>query len=189
NIFIFGMKTPDVLQLKKNGYNPMQYLANNEVLRNAVEFISNGINGKSFNEISSALMNVDQYMALADFADYQKAQRLSAQVYKDKERFARMSLMNISGAGVFSADRSIMDYADRIWNTKPVVFKEEEVKPVNKTALAPAKEEKKAPAKAEKKAPAKVEKKASAKKDAPKKEAVKKAEKKTPAKKTAKKKK
>ena len=185
NIFIFGMKTPEVLQLKKNGYNPMQYLANNEVLRNAVELIASGINGKSFNEISSALMNVDQYMAIADFADYQNAQRLSAEAYKDKERFARMSLMNISGAGVFSADRSIMDYADRIWNTKPVAFKEE-VKPAKKTA--PAKAEKKAPAKKEA-VKKEVTKKTPVKKETAKKEAVKKTEKKAPAKKTANKKK
>ena len=105
NIFIFGLKTPEVMELQKKGYNPMEYMYNNETLKSAVEFIQAGVNGKSFGEISSSLMNVDQYMALADFADYQKAQKLSAQAYQDKERFAKMSLMNISGAGIFSADR------------------------------------------------------------------------------------
>jgi starch phosphorylase len=122
NIFIFGMNTPEVEQLKNNGYNPIQYLNNNEVLKNAIEFIGHGVNGKHFGEITSSLMNIDPYMALADFADYQKAQQASADAYKDKDRFARMSLMNISGAGIFSADRSIMDYANDIWNTKPVKF-------------------------------------------------------------------
>ena len=103
-----------------------------------------GVNGKTFTEISSSLMNVDPYMALADFADYQKAQAFASEVYKDKEKFARMSLMNISGAGVFSADRSIMDYANNIWHTKPVQF--ETAKPA-----APKAEKKVAP-KAEKKA-------------------------------------
>ena len=125
NIFIFGMTTPEVEQLKRTGYHPMQYLENNEVLKNAVEFINRGVNGKSFGEITSSLMNVDPYMALADFADYQKAQQISAKAYQDKEGFARMSLMNISGAGVFSADRSIMDYANNIWHTKPVEFPKE----------------------------------------------------------------
>lgn len=120
NIFIFGLSTPEVEQLKRNGYNPMQYLNNNEVLRNAVEFINHGVNGKYFSEITSSLMNVDQYMALADFSDYQKAQASASEAYKDSERFAKMSLMNISGAGIFSADRSIMDYANDIWHTKPV---------------------------------------------------------------------
>lgn len=160
NIFIFGMTTPEVEQLKRDGYSPMKYLENNEVLKNAVEFINHGVNGKSFGEISSALMNVDQYMALADFADYQKAQQLSAEVYRDKERFAKMSLMNISGAGVFSADRSIMDYANDIWHTKPVVFADEKPKAAKKEApMAPKAEKKSAPKKA-----AKSEKKTAAKK-------------------------
>lgn len=145
NIFIFGMKTPEVQQLQRDGYNPRNYIENNEILKNAVDFINAGVNGKSFGEITSSLMNVDQYMALADFADYQKAQKLSAEAFADKERFARMSLMNISGAGVFSADRSIMDYANNIWHTKPVAFKSE--KEEVKSSKAEKKAEKKAPAK------------------------------------------
>jgi starch phosphorylase len=61
-------------------------------------------------------------MALADFADYQKTQQAVSKAYADKEKFAKISLMNISGAGVFSADRSIMDYANNIWHAKPVNF-------------------------------------------------------------------
>ena len=148
NIFIFGMTTPEVEQLKRDGYNPKQYLENNEILRNAVDFINHGVNGKSFGEVSSSLMNVDQYMALADFADYQKAQQFSAEVYRDKERFAKMSLMNISGAGVFSADRSIMDYANDIWHTKPVAFAADKPKTAKKSApMAPKAEVKKSASK------------------------------------------
>lgn len=160
NIFIFGMTTPEVEQLKRDGYNPKKYLENNEVLKNAVDFINHGVNGKSFGEVSSALMNVDQYMALADFADYQKAQQFSAEVYRDKERFAKMSLMNISGAGVFSADRSIMDYANDIWHTKPVAFAADKPKTTKKSApMAPKAEKKPAAKKA-----VKTEKKTASKK-------------------------
>ena len=83
--------------------------------------IQYGVNGKDFSEITSSLINVDPYMALADFADYQNAQRRSAQVYADKTAFAKMSLMNISGAGIFSADRAVQEYAENIWHTHPVV--------------------------------------------------------------------
>lgn len=124
NIFLFGLKTPEVQQLQRDGYYPMNYINNNATLKGVIDFINSGVNGKTFTEISSSLMNVDPYMALADFADYQKAQAFSAEVYKDKERFAKMSLMNISGAGIFSADRSIMDYANNIWHTKPVKVEE-----------------------------------------------------------------
>ena len=123
NIFIFGMNTPEVNQLKNSGYYPMNYYNNNETLRGAIEFIRAGVGGKHFDEIVSSLMNVDPYMALADFADYQKTQKEISAAYADTDRFTKMSLMNISGAGVFSADRSIMDYANRIWHTQPVKFK------------------------------------------------------------------
>lgn len=125
NIIIFGMKTPEVQQLQREGYCPMNYINNNPTLKKVIDFINAGINGKSFGEFTSSLMNVDPYMALADFADYQKAQQLSADIYRDKERFAKMSLMNISSAGIFSADRAIMEYASNIWNTAPVKFEEE----------------------------------------------------------------
>lgn len=147
NIFIFGMKTPEVENLKRAGYNPQNYLNNNETLRNAVDFIRNGVNGKRFDEIVSSLTNSDPYMALADFADYQKAQKAVSKAYADRENFAKMSLMNISGAGIFSADRSIMDYADYIWNTKPVQFPQEAPKTSKKSAPMAPKTAKKAPAK------------------------------------------
>ncbi len=164
NIFIFGLTAPEVEQLKRDGYDPMQFLNNNGTLKSAVDFIAQGVNGKQFGEITSSLMNVDQYMAFADFADYQKAQQLSAQAYRDKERFARMSLMNISGAGVFSADRSIMDYADRIWHTKPVAVPEEKPKTSRKSVPMAAKTEKKTEKKAASKTTAKKQTKKTAKK-------------------------
>lgn len=164
NIFIFGLTTPEVEQLKRDGYDPMQFLNNNGTLKSTVDFIAQGVNGKQFGEITSSLMNVDQYMAFADFADYQKAQQLSAQAYRDKERFARMSLMNISGAGVFSADRSIMDYADRIWHTKPVAVPEEKPNTSRKSAPMAAKTEKKTEKKAASKTTAKKQTKKTAKK-------------------------
>lgn len=179
NIFIFGLKTPEVMELQKKGYNPMEYMYNNETLKSAVEFIQAGVNGKSFGEISSSLMNVDQYMALADFADYQKAQKLSAQAYQDKERFAKMSLMNISGAGIFSADRSIMDYANNIWHTQPVKFKEETPKTSKKSAPMTKEEKKPAKKSTAKKAEKKVEPKKEVKKETPKKAEPKKSAKKT----------
>lgn len=122
NIFLFGLKTPEVQQFQNSGYHPMDFINNNPILKGVIDFLNAGVNGKSFGEITSSLMNVDPYMALADFADYQMAQAKSAEVYKDKYAFAKMSLMNISGAGIFSADRSIMDYANNIWHTKPVQF-------------------------------------------------------------------
>ncbi len=177
NIYVFGMKTPEVEQLKKAGYFPQSYIQNNEALAKAMAFLQNGVNGKKFDEVYYSLVNTDPYMALADFTDYQRAQREISKAYADREKFVKMSLMNISGAGIFSADRSIMDYANNIWHTKPVQFTKETPKatkkskpmaPKSETKAEPEKEEKKE-AKAEpKKAENKAEKKVAPKKEAPK---------------------
>ena len=176
NIYIFGMKTPEVEQLKKAGYFPQSYIQNNEALAKAMAFLQNGVNGKKFDEVYYSLVNTDPYMALADFTDYQRAQREISKAYADREKFVKMSLMNISGAGIFSADRSIMDYANNIWHTKPVQFASETPKTVKKSKPMAPKEEKTEPekeikkeAKAEpKKAENKAEKKVAPKKEAPK---------------------
>lgn len=177
NIYIFGMKTPEVEQLKKAGYFPQSYIQNNEALAKAMAFLQNGVNGKKFDEVYYSLVNTDPYMALADFTDYQRAQREISKAYADREKFVKMSLMNISGAGIFSADRSIMDYANNIWHTKPVQFASETPKAAKKSKpMAPKSETKAEPEKEAKKEakaePKKVEKKAE-KKVAPKKEAPK----------------
>lgn len=126
NIILFGMKTSEVQQLQRDGYHPMNYVNNNPVLKGVIDFLSAGVNGKSFSDFVSGLTNSDPYMALADFADYQKAQEFSAELYKDKNRFAKMSLINIASAGIFSADRAIAEYAENIWHTKPVHFEKED---------------------------------------------------------------
>ena len=120
NIIIFGMHTPEVLKLQKNGYNPMDYYNNNATLREALDFIGKGIDGKRFDNIYNTLKNVDRYMALGDYADYCAAQKKASELYADQSQWNRMSLMNIANSGIFAADRSIADYANNIWNIKPV---------------------------------------------------------------------
>ncbi len=120
NMFLFGMTTPDAVSLKKSGYHPINYFNNNAELRRVIEFIQGGINGKQFQEIGNTIIHHDPYMVLADFADYRAKQKMIDEVWKDRERWNRMSLMNIAGAGRFAADRAINDYARDIWNTKPV---------------------------------------------------------------------
>jgi starch phosphorylase len=117
NIIIFGMKTPEVLSLR-NQYNPHEYYNNNPKLRRAVDFIANGIGGVQFPDLVRALKNIDFYMAFADFEDYCAAQNKATELYLDKNRWNKMSLINIANAGIFSADRSIDDYAKKIWNAK-----------------------------------------------------------------------
>lgn len=120
NIIIFGMHTPEVLSLQKNGYSPAQYYNNNPELKQALDFIGKGIAGQPFENIYNSLKNNDRYMALADFADYRKAQKKASTLYNDREKWNNMSLVNIAKSGIFAADRSIDDYAKNIWHLKPV---------------------------------------------------------------------
>ena len=120
NMFLFGMTTPEVEDLKKRGYQPMNYFNNNAELRKVISFIQGGINGKQFPEIANTIMHHDPYMVLADFADYRTAQKKIDEVWKDREKWNRMSLLNTAGAGRFATDRAINDYARDIWDTKPV---------------------------------------------------------------------
>ena len=97
----------------------MNFYQNNAELHNVIDFINRGINGKPFPEIGSTIIHHDPYMVLADFADYRQAQARVDELWADRERWNRMSLMNTACSGRFAADRAINEYAANIWNTKP----------------------------------------------------------------------
>jgi len=117
NIIIFGMTSDEADKVRGN-YHPGVYYNNNQEIRRAIDAIGTGFSGMSFGDISQNLLNVDPYMVLADFSDYKRAQIEASALYNDKERWNRMSLVNIANAGIFAADRSIADYANRIWDIK-----------------------------------------------------------------------
>ena len=120
NIVIFGMKTNEVNSLKTAGYYPMNYYNNNSELHRVIDFIQQGFSGKQFGEIGGTIIHHDPYMVLADFADYRSAQKRIEQLWLDRDRWNRMSLVNTASAGIFAADRAINEYAANIWGIKPV---------------------------------------------------------------------
>ena len=120
NEIIFGMLTPEVNALKGMGYHPQAFISDDNVAMAVLDMLEKGWNGENFSEVTNNLRNSDPYMVLADFKDYRRAQHTVQELYKQKQTWNRMSLMNISNAGIFSADRSIMDYSLDIWGTTPV---------------------------------------------------------------------
>ncbi|MDE5792675.1 MAG: glycogen/starch/alpha-glucan phosphorylase, partial [Oscillospiraceae bacterium] len=114
NIIIFGMKTEEVNAMK-NYYHPEKLYHENYLIRDCINRMYHGINGCTFNEVADSLKQRDPYMVLADFDSYRNAQKFSTECYNDTKRWAKMSLMNTAGAGIFSADRSVNDYARDIW--------------------------------------------------------------------------
>ncbi len=123
NMFLFGLHADEVEELWKKGYRPMDYLNNNPELKEVIDMLTSGVLGVKFEDIRRSLLTndfgvADNYMILADFADYVRAHEDAEKAYRSKLDFARMSLVNIAKAGIFSSDRAIKEYADNIWNMK-----------------------------------------------------------------------
>ncbi|MDD4414448.1 MAG: glycogen/starch/alpha-glucan phosphorylase, partial [Oscillospiraceae bacterium] len=117
NIFLFGMTAQEVEELKKRGgYNPQAIYNSNMNIHRAIDYLFKGFGGSSYGDVAGSLVGGDPYMVLADFEDYTRAQKLSADVYKDRHKWGRMALLNTAGSGRFSSDRAIRDYARDIWN-------------------------------------------------------------------------
>lgn len=122
NIFLFGLLTEQVQELYRNGYNPSWYYQNNPSIKRVIDSLRAGIAEVNFGEIADSLITGgDHYMCLADFDSYKEAQAKIDAAYRDKERWGRMSLVNTAKAGFFASDRAVKEYADRIWQIKPIV--------------------------------------------------------------------
>ena len=124
NIFIFGLTAEEVDRLWRQGYNSTAYYANNKKLENVIAALNRGFNGQNFSDISHYLLTgspvADPYMCLADFGAFCDVHKKVDEVYLDKTLWAKKSLNNIASAGIFSADRAIKEYADKIWHLKTI---------------------------------------------------------------------
>ena len=118
NMFMFGLSAKEAEELWSMGYHSADFYNRNERLQRIVNSFSAGFNGQSFSHISEYLLVSDPFMCMADFDSYNSIHEEIMRVYSDREKWNRMSLMNIAGAGKFAADRSIKEYADRIWHLK-----------------------------------------------------------------------
>ncbi len=125
NMFIFGLRCNEVDELWSKGYQAQDYYNNNERLAEVIDYLAHGFAGESFAGIRSYLISAgygisDPYMCLADFESYREAHNRALRTYADKEKWNRMSLINIAASGKFAADRSIEEYAQRIWHLEKV---------------------------------------------------------------------
>ena len=116
NMFTFGLTAEEAQYIWAMDYKSSKYYHENQILQNVVNSLSAGYNGESFSHIAEYLLHADPFMCMADFESYRKTQKHVDQVYRDREAWNKKSLYNIAGAGKFAADRSIMEYADRIWH-------------------------------------------------------------------------
>ena len=124
-MYIFGLTAQEVDNLWLRGYRSAEFYANNNLLSRIVNQLNVGFAGQSFADIASYLLSgergiADPFMCLADFESYRLTHQNMINDYADKTRWNRMSLLNIAASGHFAADRSIEEYAQRIWNLKKI---------------------------------------------------------------------
>jgi starch phosphorylase len=123
NIFIFGLKADEVSALKPS-YQPWTYAGRNAELRRVLEFIASGAltpeEPTAFRGLVDDLLARDEYLLLADYADYVACQERVSQAYRDQATWTKKSILNVARMGKFSADRTIAEYARDIWHVKPV---------------------------------------------------------------------
>ncbi|MGN0332890.1 MAG: glycogen/starch/alpha-glucan family phosphorylase, partial [Lachnospiraceae bacterium] len=126
NAFIFGLSSDEVMNYEKNGgYNPYDIFNNDAEIRRVVNQLVDGTyadgDTERYRDLYNCLLNTkgsdraDMYFILKDFRSYAAAQERVEEAYKDRDRWARMALLNTASCGKFSSDRTIEEYVQDIW--------------------------------------------------------------------------
>jgi glycogen phosphorylase len=127
NIFIFGLEAQQVAGLVAGGYDPQWFLHQHKWMNRIVDSIAAGHFSRGdkdiFRPIVAKLLSTrDEYVHLADLPAYVEKQKEADTVYRDRNMWNRMSLLNIARMGKFSSDRTIREYARDIWHIRPAVI-------------------------------------------------------------------
>jgi glycogen phosphorylase len=123
NFFLFGKTAEEISTLHQEGYRPWELISSMPELSDVLRLIeqghfSNG-DGDLFRPLLQNLTGRDPFFVLADFNDYLRAQGEVDRAWADRGHWNRMSLLNSARSGFFSSDRSIREYAERIWQADP----------------------------------------------------------------------
>jgi starch phosphorylase len=118
NMFVCGMTAEEVAALRAS-YEPQQFIQRDPMLGRVVETIER----LGFPQIANALRIGDRYFHCADFASYVAAQERAARTFLEREKWTRMSILNVARSGRFSADRTVAEYAREIWGVEPLPVK------------------------------------------------------------------
>jgi starch phosphorylase len=123
NFFLFGLNAEEIFNSRIN-YNPAKYIEQNKELSQVMHQLSSGFFSPEdpglFQPIVDSILSGDRYCVLADYASYIECQEKVSQVYRDQEKWTRMSILNVARSGQFSSDRAIREYAENIWHISAV---------------------------------------------------------------------
>jgi starch phosphorylase len=124
NFFLFGLTAPEAVEARSD-YNPNTIIAEDEDIRRVMELLESGHFNQNepgiFDIIHASVRNQhDQWLTMADFRSYIDAQKSVNDAYQDREHWDRMSILNSAHSGWFSSDRTISQYAEEVWDIKPL---------------------------------------------------------------------
>ncbi len=133
NAFIFGLSSDEVINYEQNGgYNPWDVYNSDQDVHSVVDQLVDGTyangNSEMYRDLYNSLLvkkgsdRADMYFILKDFRAYAEAQEKVEEAYRDKERWAKMALLNTACCGKFSSDRTIREYVEEIWKLDPVTI-------------------------------------------------------------------
>jgi len=124
NIFIFGLTAEEAAAQWAKGYDPGEIYRKNAELKRTLDVIASGYFSPDapdrFRPIFEALMRGDRFLLLADYASYMACQERVDALYRDPEEWTKRAILSVAGMGRFSSDRTIMEYAETVWNVKEV---------------------------------------------------------------------
>ncbi len=125
NIFIFGLTTDEVANLRETGYNPRHYYDANKDLKEVLDMIASGFFSMDEPDrfkpiVDTLLQNGDHYLLLADYASYIACQQKVEEAYRNQKTWMQKAILNVANMGKFSSDRTILQYAKKIWNAQQV---------------------------------------------------------------------
>ena len=132
NAFIFGLSSDEVMNYEKNGgYDPYEIYNNDPDVGRVVDQLVDGTyadgDRERYRDLYNSLLKsngfdkADMYFILKDFRSYANAQEEVEKAYRDKDRWAKMALLNTASCGKFSSDRTIQEYVDDIWKLDKLV--------------------------------------------------------------------
>jgi starch phosphorylase len=120
------MTTDEVVKLRAEGYSPSEFVAKNPELKRAIEAIDSGLFtpdnlSDSGVVVDRLLSDGEHFLVLADYDAYAQAQDRVDALFRNEEEWSRKAVINALSMGTFSSDRSIREYADKIWGINPVI--------------------------------------------------------------------
>ncbi len=123
-MFVFGLRTDQIAELRASRYEPVRYVEGNPVLRRVLDSIAGGdfspTEPTRYRALVDTLLSDDRYLLLADFTDYLAAQSRVDRLYSQPAQWASQALRSVAGMGSFSSDRTVRQYVEKVWSVAAV---------------------------------------------------------------------